>query len=136
MHVTRVQDGIKSLVRLNSRMLTRSNHSLVQLQIPSASERKQRTSSNYNTTAHNDAATQQLVKAGVGVDTPLQAQVAVHSAISRVTSLQVSARVCCVMSVDTKAPPMATMKTCRLHGVLEDGLLSEEMLLVYVLVNE
>lgn len=72
----------------NSRMLTRSNHSLVQLQIPSASERKQRTSSNYNTTAHNDGATQQL-KAGVGVDAPLQVQVAVHSAISRVTSLQV-----------------------------------------------
>lgn len=43
---------------------------------------------------------------------------------------------CCAMSVDTKAPPMAMMKACRLHGVLEDALLSEEMLLVYVLVNE
>lgn len=73
----------------NSRMLIKSNHCHVQLQIPSASERKQRASSNYNTTAHNDGAAQQL-KAGVGVDTPLQVQGAVHSAISRVTSLQVS----------------------------------------------
>lgn len=31
---------------------------------------------------------------------------------------------------------MAMMKACRLHGVLEDALLSEEMLLVHVLVNE
>lgn len=54
------------LLDSNSRMLIKSNHSLVQLQIPSASERKQRASSNYDTTAHNDGATEQL-KAGVGV---------------------------------------------------------------------